>query len=577
VSVNFNIASSLGSCVLNPVSCVGTTVNGNNFNPALGGATATVTISWLATGGNLGQNGGVVLGTNNFTFQGPGTGILLVTTTPQLIPSNGTLAAVVTATFACSTGFSLVNGFPLSATFNNVSTTNTTNGPVINQPLIGGIPSQNALCGAGLAGTFNFATPGPVLFDNGRSTEAIPCGASAQNNLFGGPNPFNPLGLNPTAPLIFTCTGASVLAIGAGAAGDAPINVTYTSGIGGLTAIGSTLITVSPSGTPRISVSCNPSSIAGGNTGSICTATVTDINGTPLTGSTGATVTWTTSDTSTTTILPCVVQVTSAINITTSPNIIPQIVPNVPCLTPAGTIPGQANTFINGQTTALLTASNYSHPETVTVSATLGVLVPPAYACEVAPYLPTAFGGINSGNTATSGVGLPAVVGCGQGNPIGFSGIASGLSTSQIGLTGIVTLPNATSASTTVAIGGPAGILIAGATNTTPGLLTRGCNQVVTTMTSGTPIANLAALVSPAASVVSIWRFSNSTKQFQAGFFSDPAAPTDFIAAGAVSTTTAPQNLGTYTGGQAGAAQQGNVFTETYYICVNSNATIVPG
>ena len=70
----------------------------------------------------------------------------------------------------------------------------------------------------------------------------------------------------------------------------------------------------------------------------------------------------------------------------------PQIVPNTPCVTPSGTIPGQENTFINGQATALLVASNYAHPETVTVSASLGVLIPPQFACLVSPYTPTGFG-----------------------------------------------------------------------------------------------------------------------------------------------------------------------------------------
>ena len=148
-----------------------------------------------------------------------------------------------------------------------------------------------------------------MLFDNGRSTESVSCGLNGQQNIFGGNNFFNPSGFSATAPLVFTCTGAAVLAIGAGAAGDAPINVTYTSAVGGLTAIGSTLITVSPSGVPRISVACNPSTIAAGNTGSLCTATVTDQNGVPLTGMTGATVTFTVSDTTVATILPCVVNI----------------------------------------------------------------------------------------------------------------------------------------------------------------------------------------------------------------------------------------------------------------------------
>ena len=83
-------------------------------------------------------------------------------------------------------------------------------------------------------------------------------------------------------------------------------------------------------------------------------------------------------------------------------------------------------------------------------------------------------------------MGLPSVTGCGFGNPVGFTGLASGFSVSGSGgLTGIVTLPNTTSASTTVNIGGVAGILIAGATTTSPLQLARGCNQVIVTSTTG--------------------------------------------------------------------------------------------
>ena len=106
--VLFDIQSALGSCINSPTSACP--------NPGAGftGGTATVTVQFLATPANGGTVGGIQLGTNNFTFQSPGIGTLLVTATPQLIPSNGTLASVVTATFGCGTGFSLVNGFPLS-------------------------------------------------------------------------------------------------------------------------------------------------------------------------------------------------------------------------------------------------------------------------------------------------------------------------------------------------------------------------------------------------------------------------------------------------------------------------------
>ena len=113
-----------------------------------------------------------------------------------------------------------------------------------------------------------------------------------------------------------------------------------------------------------------------------------------------------------------------------------------------------------------------------------------------------------------------------------------------------MTLPNATSASTTVSIGGPAGILVVGATTSSPLGLLHGCNNIIVTTTAGTPIANIAALVSPSAAVVSIWAFNNSTKQFRAGFFSDPAAPVDYNVTG---NTAASQQGGAAAGTAAGA------------------------
>jgi len=351
-------------------------------------------------------------------------------------------------------------------------------------------------------------------------------------------------------------------------------------------AVGSTLVTVAPSGVPRISVACNPSTIAAGNTGSLCTATVTDQNGTPLTGSEGATVTWTVSDTTVAQILPCVVNLGAAngvspINITTSPNFIPQIVPNAPCNPASGSIPGQSVTFLNGQTTALLVASSYAHPEVVTVSAVLGVLIPPEYACEVSPYTPVGYGAAQfAGSAAPSGFG-PGLTGCGAGNPVGLTGLASALSTAgNVALNGIVTLPNATSASTTVSIGGPAGILVVGATTSQPLGLLHGCNNIIVTTTAGTPIANIAALVSPSAALVSIWAFNNSTKQFRAGFFSDPAAPVDYNVTGG---TAASQQGGTAAAGANGLATtssnvvNGVQVTESYFICVNQAAEIISG
>lgn len=574
VSVNFNIQSIINSCINLPTSAGCTNLFGTTVNAA--GASATVTITFLATPGNGGSTGGITLGTNTFSFVTPPIGLLLVTASPQAIPSNGTVASVVTATFACGTASAnLVGGFfPLSSLGVNITTStgvNTANS--VNLPIIG--TGQNAVCGAGLAGNFQFSTPGPVIFDNGRSSEGVSCGTNGLVSPYGnGASPF--FGgltgvVNPTFPLVFTCTGAAVLAIGAGVAGDAPVNVVYTSAIAGLQAVGSTLLTVIPSGIPRIAVSCNPSTIAAGAPGSVCTATVTDINGVPLAGLTGATVTWTTSDPNLTTILPCLVNVPGTLNVTAYPNVVPIIQPNTPCQVPTAQIPGQNTTFLNGQASAVLVASPTAHPETVTVTAALGVLIPPSFACLVSPYLPTGFGNVTSPYTATSGVGLPGATGCGFGNPVGFTGLATALSPTSNGLgIGGVILPNTTSAATTVNIGGPAGILIAGATPTAPIQLLRGCNQVIVTTTAGTPIANIVALVSPASAVVSVWRFANNTKQFQAGFFSDPNAPTDFATTGGANA--APSNVAA-----PAAGAPGTQVTETYFFCINQAATIVSG
>jgi len=59
---------------------------------------------------------------------------------------------------------------------------------------------------------------------------------------------------------------------------------------------------------------------------------------------------------------------------------------------------------------------------------------------------------------------------------------------------------------------------------------------------AGMPVANIAALVTPAGAVVSIWRFSNSTKLFQAGYFADPSAPVDFATMGSIDRSGAPRS-----------------------------------
>jgi len=98
------------------------------------------------------------------------------------------------------------------------------------------------------------------------------------------------------------------------------------------------------------------------------------------------------------------------------------------------------------------------------------------------------------------------------------------------------------------------GILIAGATPTNPVQLLRGCNQVVSDAPNGARVAGLVTLVTPQEAVVSVWRYNNSTQSFQAGYFADPAAPTDFTL------------MGASTRGRS---------TEGYMVCVQRAATII--
>jgi hypothetical protein len=121
-----------------------------------------------------------------------------------------------------------------------------------------------------------------------------------------------------------------------------------------------------------------------------------------------------------------------------------------------------------------------------------------------------------------------------------------------------------------VNIGGPAGIQVAGATPFSPIVLSRGCNSVVITSSIGTPVANIAALVSPANAVVSIWRFNNGTKLFQAGYFADVSAPVDFSQTSGAAGSVPVGSAGILPAG-------GGTGTETYYVCVNQQATMISG
>jgi hypothetical protein len=89
-------------------------------------------------------------------------------------------------------------------------------------------------------------------------------------------------------------------------------------------------------------------------------------------------------------------------------------------------------------------------------------------------------------------------------------------------------------------VGDFTGATVQGATNVqitpAPALrpLTRGCNEVITPANTpvGASFASIAAQVSPASAVVSIWVFNNALHAFQAGFFSTAGAPTDVASTG---------------------------------------------
>ncbi|HTE83482.1 MAG TPA: hypothetical protein VK821_02000 [Dehalococcoidia bacterium] len=547
-SVTFSIASPLAACLANPPLCP--------RNANLNSSNAGVNVSFIATPGNGGgAGGGVLLSQDDIAFQGPNMGLLLVTASPQLIPSNGTLASVITATFACGQiNAQLVpgTGFPLSSIGFARRGGPSGSRAVTNVPVLG--TGQNAPCGAGLPGGFTFSAPRNLIFDNGRSVEGIGCGLGSNLSPFGGSSPIPPY--HVTAPLIFTCTGAAVLAFGNGRPGDAPVNVVYTSSVGGLSAVGSTLLTMSPSSQPVVAISCNPQIISPGGPASICTASVADQNGIAMSGLNGVTITFTTSDTTNTVVLGCGYGVTGSINQTTTPNIAPQLSPQLPCQLPTNIIPSQVDTLLNGQATALVVAVPGAAPEVVTVSANLQFYLPPSTACVTAPYLPSYF------NPATTGVGLPSVTGCGSANPVGFTGTSTALSTATaaVAASAITNFALAPSAGTTVTIGSASPIIVAGGTAASPLKMTKGCNQVVITSSQGTPMSVILGLIAPPDSVVSIWRFTNATKQYQAGLFADPQAPTEFSVTGAVVeagvlSSPPPGNLS-------------NLVTESYFVCL---------
>jgi hypothetical protein len=554
-SVTFTIQNPIWACITNPTTLC---PQGANLNST----SATLTVAFLATPGNGGSaGGGISLGTLNFAFQGAPTGTLLVTASPALIPSNGTLGSVISATFSCADNSQIgtVNGFPIS----NGATLQNSVFPV---PVLA--TNETAVCGLGLPGNFAFSAPHNILFDNGRSAEEIACGPGPNVNQFGGANLFPLLG--STAPLTFTCQGASVMAIGNGAAGSAPINVVYTSAVGGITAVGSTFLVVAPSGTPVVSMSCNPTTIEAGGAGSLCTVSVTDINGVPLSGFTGATVTFTSSNPAVS-VGACNYSLSPLTNFQTQLSPIgnpvlsqtPALGPYPPCVIPSSTVPSQVTTFLNGTATALVTAGQNAGAGPVTVSASVGTMLPPNFLCSMAPYLPS------SGFPNTSTPGSPTVVGCGSASPAGFAGSAATLSTatSAVLASGTVTLPNAPSAGVTLQVTQATQIDIVGATRAHPIVLSPGCSQVIVRSFPGSPIKQIAAIVDPQAPLVSIWRYNNALGRWQSGFFADQSAPTDISATGGPGGSVTPTPVNATT-------PQLTQVTETYMVCVKGVARI---
>ena len=573
VSVDFAITSPIAACLSTPTACSATA------NLSSGGA--TVIVSFLAAPGNNGA-GGVVLGSDSIAFSGPGIGTLLVTATPQVIPSNGTVASVITATFACANQNVQFgpNGFPLSALGLGTARRATR---IVNQPVLG--TPDAAVCGAGLPGTFTFTAPRNVVFDNFRPQEGVGCGVGTTVSPFGGQSLFPPY--HSTLPLAFTCTGAADLVLGNGNAGDALIQVSYASAVAGLSAVGSTVVTVSPSQTPTVTMNCSPATIAAGGPGSACTALVADQNGVPMSGLVGATVTWTPTDTSRTIVLACKFGSFGALNPNTTPPSLPQLSPLTPCQLPSATTPGENSTLVNGQASAIVASPAGSSPGPVTISASVGIAVPPAAACESAPYLPVPL------NPPTISIGLPSVTGCGAGNPVGFTGLASAFSTETggLGVPTTVTLPNSTGASMAISIvANASGFQIAGTdsstsepltvSSTTPPLV-QGCNQIIATSTAGTPLSQLAGLVMPAGSLVSIWSFNNVEKQWRAAWFADPTAPVDFNVSGGTADSQQDNETVAGSGGLArinnAAVLNGTQVMESYLVCVKVPATIASG
>jgi len=102
-----------------------------------------------------------------------------------------------------------------------------------------------------------------------------------------------------------------------------------------------------------------------------------------------------------------------------------------------------------------------------------------------------------------------------------------------------------------IAINRSTGVATVSAAGGRPSNLQTGCDNLVSTFPDGTPGSAIAAAVLPAASVVSIWKFDNSSQAYRAVYF--PPSPT---------------------GGQAPVDLSGLNRLDAFFICVSSPATL---
>jgi hypothetical protein len=147
--------------------------------------------------------------------------------------------------------------------------------------------------------------------------------------------------------------------------------------------------------------------------------------------------------------------------------------------------------------------------------------------------------------TFIPGVGFVPVAAPGLGSVPGTCGSNCVLTAS-----GIVACTPTSSTTSTSTSAPPAGVVVQVLSGGGTAFLDTGCNQVTVSTVAGTQISAIAFRVSPSGNVVAIWRFNNSIKIYQAGYFS----------------VGAPLDITTTLGGP-----------ESYYVCVSQPASITSG